>query len=1565
MHSSEILMNALVEAIPVTITATTQMAATFAHVDQVTYCQRTGKNTKDLSLTPPVYFLANRDMIWSDHSREHALLLHGGAENCLSVKVTAILLSREKIKTCQPNPCKQGGKCLTLNEKEYACNCEGTGYKGSHCETGHVVTPIFPKLLTNTKSGRLFLLARPLRRLKVILTSEKEVAFQPQSVVFDPLKIMEGFTVLAEKPGIRKITYDLQGESENDFEVPTPGVLFSAPKMFPNGSLSTKLFLRKGELPTGCEEQQTKVSCEARLISTAPWTKNPPSTNGIVHITAADNLNIPLSLIGLNPRNGVSRDKMIEAGMAMTSSSKQYALLHLRNGTCQARLTDSNSLLELIQNDAFVSSFMGALSSVAPDWLSFSVDENNNLFNIQNIAASLVPNLEHCPEFPLNSASSLVYYRPTVNYKIRVAQTDVYLFADGTTCFAIDICKPGLLVSLSIGQANILKSSLNIFQDMQDKGLSLHVDSIGIHKDKETARFVNGFIWNGQELQELSPFHFNMWLKGNLNWKFGIPKRLLLTLRMSGDAIIRSERMDSLFTTLMSQRMDMQLRGEASLNVSGRVLRKDFILRLGSIKASGKAILGGKAECSKKVQGIFLTLEKSSNNFLEKSPFATYIWPIENQHIRLAILMSVSRGMQDNIVNIGEVKSFLSSIISLIPDLQYVIVKAKEVIPHGEIALEKSFDTVSQMNASVTELEKMITGDTVAVTRALTLLNRIENKFKYLLSIIDVIIDHIPSSSNKGKYAVLSNRIDGIQARFPTELRLNLDGESVNQAFNGISFHFRGKLCLKNLCLKDLSTTLDYLTERNCVSNTTHTSVFRGRGEALRQMALSQDNILTLPMGHVVEFFFPRDSKEVSGHFAGISNLLAVNQYVNVSLTKNQLSFEMQGKIFDRYMANMNVVAVIGHASDWSSLIFAVNGRMTNSSQLPNLLQRRVTAFVNFVAERAVKRVERCERSISRAEEKLQIAKELVKKKKSIFDEALLEKQRRLSRFQRISTEYGKASLELESSLDQFLKVKNRKICQFLSCDFIDSNTYIPAVCQKPVFVNYTVPVCRRVKDTVKEEVIVSKVEKKIQMIPSSTHTRVNKCGGGFLGLGFIQDFFFGCDSYTVSGPMKRIESYVTKNFHEYKTKEIQRFICDSEKMETVISGYHMYECPKNESIKVLDPACVSHNTNCSFELDSLAAEIEFENETMFRDFQDMLVKGKHSTRAQLELNKAEIKFESGVRQLELVRARLQQREFARKAINLNTVKQREKLGLKIGENIKKRRGKPLIYVESLAFSVALTSSSAKTRFPLTVYVRTFEGLQKAIQFPMDFKNEDDSLALASKRIVNTLFGTPNVRRRRSLRDEFIISKANDTDFSIDRHECHLSKEAHILFSDIVESMYFSIESKRGVDQSVFAGIKGIEELNYDDKNDGNNSYSDMIQFLKNAQLNITGTTSWSDILSDARGFLDVMTQRKNFTQCSGISDCAGFFFDSLDEMYEMENHPRAFEIKDALHSLNKIISSILRENITVSLLERKLSRAKSFISGSNDEMILCGQKPTIRKNSPVKVVALLGEDID
>ena len=396
-------------------------------------------------------------------------------------------------------------------------------------------------------------------------------------MVFDSTRAMEQFTVTAEKPGIRAITYALKGESKNDFEIPKPSAFFTAPETFSNNSISRQLFLPKGKLPIGCEEYNTKLSCEVRLSSTATWTKISSSTNGIVHINSPKNQNIPLSLIGLNLGDRVSREKTIEAGVAKTSSFKKYTVLLSRNGTCQARLTDTNSLLELIQNDAFVSSFMEALSSVAPEWLSFSVAENNNIFDIQNIAANLASDLEHCTGFPFNQASSLVYYRPTVNYKMRVAQDDVSLLADGSTCFAINICKPSLFVNFPKGQADLIMGSLNFFRDMQNSGLSLQVNSLGIHKNEETAHFVKGIIWNGKELQELSPLHYQMWLKGSIDWKMEIDQTLLLSFRMNGDAIIRSENIESVSRKkgiIVSQMLSMVflLPFETSKTVSRQVV---------------------------------------------------------------------------------------------------------------------------------------------------------------------------------------------------------------------------------------------------------------------------------------------------------------------------------------------------------------------------------------------------------------------------------------------------------------------------------------------------------------------------------------------------------------------------------------------------------------------------------------------------------------------------------------------------------------------------------------------------------------------------------------------------------------------------------------------------------------------------------------------------------------------------------------------------------------------------------------------------------------------------------
>lgn len=1023
----------------------------------------------------------------------------------------------------------------------------------------------------------------------------------------------------------------------------------------------------------------------------------------------------------------------------------------------------------------------------------------------------------------------------------------------------------------------------------------------------------------------------------------------------------------------------------------------------------------GQNTCNKNVQGVFITLERSVSNLLNHSPLSTHIRAVETEPVRLAILVSLTGGRKSKIRNIRELKRFLKKLSSLTSKVQNVLRKANSILPEVKVVTEGSLEMTQQLDNLLQEMEMVVTEERTNVTRALTLLNHINSKIEHLKKVIDFITPMIFSSSD---FSLLRMIFEINQANFPKPLQVNLGGKQVETSLQGISFYLKTNLCMGQLCFNDLSTIVDYLAEINCFPNVSHATSFHAKGKVLNTMSLSEGNILTLPKGQIIHMVFPRDSEIVSAHFVGEIRLFGLNQNINVTLDKKQLSFQMQGKIFNKYMADMKVTSKTTHDVDWSSLIFKVDGRMTKYSLLSQSLQTKVTNIAKYLAQKAAKRVGTCKESILLAEQRVDSVKKLVKEKQFILNEALQENHRMRSKLQRINRAYEKASLQLNSSLTQFLKVKNKQICELQTCRYIDTDTCIPTVCQQEVLVNHSVPNCRREKETIKVEVVVSKEVEEVELVKTSIIEHHSDCGktgkvlrtiGGisntvgevasyidpvvagiataagiiFNVLGSITDSLFGCDDYKVKVPGPEIEVIhkVTKNFRETKTDQIDIFVC-KDQTESVMSGYgRLYECCKNDSdggnIKVLDPNCVSHNSQCLRNMSILAEQIEFENKTMFGEFQYMTNKGKLATIAQLEANKARVKLDVATKQFELARARLNQHQFAKQSINLTKVTLREKVGLKLGEKMKNLKGKALVSVDSLAFSVTMTRSSTKTRFPLTAYLSTFEGADKAIQFSMDFKNENSSLALASRLIVETLFGTSHTRRRRSTMasQEPVVSKINGSGFPLGHHECLFSQEARIFFTDIVQSLDFTIRSKKELDDAMSAGLRGLEKLPIVEENAGEfssghwqqirASFSDTIQSLKDTRRNSSGTIPWNNTLDDVRGFLDVLSREKNFTECSGIQDCTDFFFESLEEMYKMEHHPRAIEIKTMLESLERIISSMLKENHGMSALEKIISQAKWLISNSSDDIILCGKKPEIQKNSPVQLVAVLGETVN
>ncbi|KAL9962843.1 hypothetical protein ACROYT_G031988 [Oculina patagonica] len=971
--------------------------------------------------------------------------------------------SCEEINTCKPNPCRHEGKCLAKDENGLMCNCEQTGYKGKQCEIGFITTPVFPKLRPNTRSETLSVLARPSKHLKLSFNSQDGAMFHPESIEIQFPNRKGAFKVEAAEPGIQAVSYYIEGGNKVDFQTPERSVLFVASEL---PSHDTKPSPLNGELPIGCEKHETQehFSCKLRLLSTAPWAGTHRSTNGVVHFATTNNQIIPLSLIGLNLKElRVSRDQMIETGIAKTSKSKKFSLSYQRNDKCYSKIADAKNILELIENDAFPSSFMQALSAMAPEWLTLAVSETNEYFDIQNIAVNLASDFEHCSGFPFQGASSLAYYRPALNYTVRVAQNEVSLFADGRTCFAINVCKPGLFTKLPKEQAEHLKSTLNVFQDMKDCcGIDLTVNSIGFLDIEETSHFVKGVIWNGTDLQKLSLFSFNAWLKGSLDWRMEIPKLLFVTFKITGETIIKSINIDTLFVDRMSQRMEMQFKGKAFVNITGRALRKNFTLELKTPKIIGKAVLGGQSTCNKKVQGIFITLERSAvGGLLNKSPLSTYIIPRENEPVRLAILVSL-KGRRQNILNIAKVNRFLNDLRSSISKVKNILRRANLRLPAVKVDIEDSLEVTQKLNNSMQEME-MVTGGKKDVSRAPTLLNQINSKIRYLKKTVDLIEAMIRASKD---FELLYMMYEFQRLGFPEPLDLEIGGEQVETNLQGISFYLRNNLCVGQLCFNDLNTTVDFLAEKNCFSDAPYLPMLRAKGKVLKTIPLSDRNILSLPREQIIHMVFPRESDTVSARFIGEVRLLGINNSTNVNLDKKQLSFKMQGRIFNKYMANLEVKADTNHALDWRSLSFKVDGKMMNSSLLSTLLQERVTNFTEHLAQKAAKRVENLKKSLRNAKQRADSAKNLVQESTSNLKIAQKEMKEKAWKFQNIYSQYRSKKTDLNLSLVQFVALMN-KTCDIKNCSYIVNNTCIPAVCLDEVKINYTVPNCEKKRNQV------------------------------------------------------------------------------------------------------------------------------------------------------------------------------------------------------------------------------------------------------------------------------------------------------------------------------------------------------------------------------------------------------------------------------------------------------------------------------------------------------------------
>ena len=908
----------------------------------------------------------------------------------------------------------------------------------------------------------------------------------------------------------------------------------------------------------------------------------------------------------------------------------------------------------------------------------------------------------------------------------------------------------------------------------------------------------------------------------------------------------------------------------------------------------------------------------------------------------------------------AEIRRTLTNIRFLIPELKDIFREAITVFPEDKDMLEEWIHVTEVFNRKIREFRRaLFYNRAVEINKIRELTAEINEKIDFLVKSVEVLKNRV---SLETPASLLNMMIEDFQFGFPHSMPLKLRGEGTEQRLHGIEINFHGNLCMRKLCFNNINAALVHHDGNMCGSQHLSAPSFYVSGTALKTMSLSPGKILTLQDGQSVNMVFGRNSEYVSIEFKAHIRLLGLNQLVNATLDRTQLSVQVKGAIFKQFSAEMKIVARIKETSDWNLLVYLVEGKMIKTSRLPSLFQQEINKYIQFTADNAQKRIQKAENATRIAKYKTKEAEKLLERKQISMNLLSKTLKQKMDVLRQRRVKYAQAKLQFNSTVMQYENRRKTTICEMKNCNK-ETKACIPNVCRKEIKTSYFVPDCREkveeisvvfIKETIKENVEYTYEE-------PAEYDVVKPPPGWYKdwSLKPINEGGIKTGTYT------KITNEVAK-----KTIHTKTFDCTSwpKKKITIVSGYESpYQCCDNKmNLPILDELCVIHNSECEENMTEFVQNVERKqnNESaLFEHYQLMTDMERRLSLAQMGVNIARTKVDMASNQVELARALFQEHKYVEDFLNITKIKTQEKLGLQLARKMNIYGASALVSVESLSFNTSMTSVT-KTLLPFVATVQTVEGEIRFIEFPMDFKRVNYSLKSAAKLLLKTLYGKSNSRKKRSTP----IESVDDT-FGVDsgKRMCLFSHEANAFFKDIIGSLEFLLNTTKELYQGISSSLSEFHSHNKHSREKPSpsqqllDSFRGMMQSLKSHYDESTKGATWDTILGQWRDSLGVLTGFKNFSECSGYQDCVDYFFRTLDEFYQFEHSHRALEIKQQLQELKLIFANFLQHNISFATAQEKTPYAKELLNKTKDDSVLCGTRPTITESSPAEVVILAG----
>ena len=413
----------------------------------------------------------------------------------------------------------------------YTCDCIGTQYKGSTCQTGIINLPSLPVLSVGQESDLLWISAKPDVNLTITFTyPDNALEITSAQVTLMKTNTNASFTIRPLQAGTIIMSYTLSGASAADYEDPRSITVLVLPSLphSPIFRYFTTLGRSVGSLAPGCCDAGPSYQCPSSssmvsFLSSCGWSDD--QAGGVVFTQGAE-ISMPLSITGTE----LSLEPYVQN--SLPSDSATCPNCGGDDSSCYHFDFTTGDIIDLLLSRALGNSYIERSSQLLPTWLGFNIGAtfltDGATFSHDHYRTILaegdrVRTIEHCASLDVDSSGlySLLLHHENIGMLVNsLPRNYVPSAGNAPICFAVDLCRGSsspVYISIPAGSHDTLTSFTQLSQYI-NRGWQFTFTDAAVSRTGLSLPFsVPDSYWNGMTTVTPNIPNFDLRLNMTMN----------------------------------------------------------------------------------------------------------------------------------------------------------------------------------------------------------------------------------------------------------------------------------------------------------------------------------------------------------------------------------------------------------------------------------------------------------------------------------------------------------------------------------------------------------------------------------------------------------------------------------------------------------------------------------------------------------------------------------------------------------------------------------------------------------------------------------------------------------------------------------------------------------------------------------------------------------------------------------------------------------------------------------------------------------------------------------------